>query len=267
MNCAIYIDADNVSYKSLEEIIYQSNNCNIIIKKIYADWCNESMKKWSLRAKNFGFQGIQCFGNNYKQTSDIYMITDIINDLYTNSNIEMIVLATSDIDFTHLCHIIKAKNKKLVIFTPQKSAIESNDSSKNLQSFPEKKNKKKKKVTKVEPEIEIDPKLDYLIKALGENLFLYISSFKKNLKDIIPKNEKIMDINHIDKELIKYPKYFKLVTKGNKIKVCGLFHLHKYTKENFKNNKEEIKLKFNELFNFVDYDFAFKQIFSQQINI
>ena len=81
------------------------------------------MRKWAKRARNHGFQGIQCFGNDKKQTSDIHMITDIINDLYTNPHIDMIISATSDIDFTHLCHLIKAKNKKLVIFTPQKSNI------------------------------------------------------------------------------------------------------------------------------------------------
>ena len=123
MNCAIYIDADNVSYKSLEEVLYRANNCNVIIKKIFADWTHESMKKWAAKSKRHGFQGIQCFGNEKKQTSDIYMVTDIINDLYTNKHIEMVILATADIDFTHLCHIIKAKNKKLVIFAPQKSNI------------------------------------------------------------------------------------------------------------------------------------------------
>ena len=78
MNCAIYIDADNVSYKSIEEILSKASNCNIIIKKIFADWTDESMKKWAKKSKEYGFQGIQCFGNDKKQTSDIYMITDII---------------------------------------------------------------------------------------------------------------------------------------------------------------------------------------------
>ena len=123
MNCAIYIDADNVSYKSVEEILARANNCNVIIKKIFADWTDEAMKKWAVKARKYGFQGIQCFGNERKQTSDVYMVTDIISDLFNNQFIDMVILATSDIDFTHLCHIIKEKNKKLVIFAPQKSNI------------------------------------------------------------------------------------------------------------------------------------------------
>ena len=123
MNCAIYIDADNISYKHANEIITKASNSNVIIKKIYADWSSEQMKNWVVKAKEYGFQGVQCFGNFKKQTSDIYMITDIINDIYNNEFIEMIILATADIDFTHLCHLIKAKNKKLVLFIPHKSSI------------------------------------------------------------------------------------------------------------------------------------------------
>ena len=29
-------------------------------------------------------EGIQCFGSDKKQTSDIYMVTDIISDLFNN---------------------------------------------------------------------------------------------------------------------------------------------------------------------------------------
>ena len=50
---------------------------------------------------------------------------------------------------------------------------------------------------------------------------IYISKYKKNLK-IVPKNIK-MDVNHVDKELVKYPKHFKLVKKGNKLKFMECF--------------------------------------------
>ena len=86
MNCAIYIDADNISYKHANEIITKASNSNVIIKKIYADWSSEQMKNWVVKAKEYGFQGVQCFGNFKKQTSDIYMITDIFIDIYNNIN-------------------------------------------------------------------------------------------------------------------------------------------------------------------------------------
>tara|TARA_A100001015_G_scaffold312262_1_gene417093 strand:+ start:150 stop:923 length:774 start_codon:yes stop_codon:yes gene_type:complete len=248
MNCAIYIDADNVSYKSIEEIISNSYNSNVIIKKIFADWTHDSMHKWAKKARQYGFQGIQCFGNEKKQTSDIYMITDIINDLYNNPHIEMIILATSDIDFTHLCHLIKSKNKKLVIFTPQKSSItnlvEVEENTEQELSIPNKKNKKK----------PLNDNLNYLEDAMGDNIFLYISEFKKNLKKIVPIKNKSMDINHIDKELIKYPKNFGLIKKGKKIKVVGLFHLLKYSKDDFIKKKLEIESEYYEIFKIYDYN-------------
>ena len=274
MNCAIYIDADNVSYKSVEEIVSKANNCNVIIKKIFADWTNESMKKWAKRAKNHGFQGIQCFGNDKKQTSDIHMITDIINDIYTNPHIDMIILATSDIDFTHLCHLIKSKNKKLVIFTPQKSNI-SNLVNSQEYSSPVKKQKtfqqiqqiknsinnqelEKKDVIKVGKE---DKNVEYLKEAMKDSQSIYISKYKKNLKKIVPKNIK-MDLNHIDKELVKYPKHFKLVKKGNKIKIYGIFHLLNYNIEEFDSNKDELEAKYKEIFNVFDYYTVVNSIFS-----
>ncbi len=258
MNCAIYIDADNVSFKNIEEIINRSNNCNIIIRKIYADWTNESMKKWAGKAKQYGFQGIQCFGNSFKQTSDIYMITDIINDIYTNTNIEMIILATSDIDFTHLCHIIKYHNKKLVIFTPQKSSISNLVESEDKKIEKVKKNKKKKnKKNKIlsDTEIEIfDEKLEYLKEAMKDSVSIYVSKFKKNLKEIIPNDKKLFDVNHIDKELVKYPNHFKIKVKGNKMKIYGLFYLHDYNKDELKKNELEIKSKFDDLFDIIEYN-------------
>ena len=264
MNSAIYVDADNVSYKSIEEILSKAANSNIIIKKIFADWSNESMKKWSKRAKDHGFQGIQCFGNQKKQTSDICMITDIINDLYTNPHIDMIVLATSDIDFTYLCHLIKAKNKKLLIFTPQKSNItklvnpEEYHSAEKKQKTFQQINKyvtnqqvEKKEVLKTN---KIDNNLEYLKEAMKDSQSIYISKFKKNLKIIVPKKFKGMDLNHIDKELVKYPKHFRLVKKGNKLKIYGIFHLFNHDENDFINQKLELKLKFKEIFNVFDYD-------------
>lgn len=259
MNCAIYIDADNVSYKNLDEIIYQSNNCNIIIKKIYADWTSGLMQKWAKKAKQNGFQGIQCFGNDFKQTSDIYMITDIINDLYTNKNIEMVVLATSDIDFTHLCHIIKSHNKKLLIYTPQKSSISNLVESDEISSekkviIKKKKKNKKQKISNYENIIDTyDENLEYLKSAMKDCLSIYISKYKQNLRKIVPAGKKLFDLNHIDKDLVKYPKDFGLVKKGNKVKIYGLFHLFKYSKNEFINNKEDLQVKYKEILDNFNY--------------
>ncbi len=263
MNCAIYIDADNVSYKSLDEIILRAKDSNVIIKKIFADWSQDSMKKWAIKSKKYGFQGIQCFGNDRKQTSDIYMITDVINDIYSNKNIEMVILATSDIDFTHLCHLIKSKNKKLVIFTPQKSNITNLENKNNFDNQQKKQkidddnyktNNKKIKLNDNSNDI-----LEYLIEGMKDCMSIYISKYKKNLKKIVPKNINI-DINHIDKVLIKFPKHFGIIRKGNKIKIYGLFHLHKLSEDEIKNNQEDIENKYQEIFKVFEFKKIIKKI-------
>ena len=277
MNCAIYIDADNVSYKSVEEILARANNCNVIIKKIFADWTDEAMKKWAVKARKYGFQGIQCFGNERKQTSDVYMVTDIISDLFNNQFIDMVILATSDIDFTHLCHIIKEKNKKLVIFAPQKSNITnlvSDIRNTSEESLPkEEKIKKKNKIKnlsplpskKVKPNSPLetnDKSLPYLVEAMKDSLSIYISKYKKNLRKVVPKSMKGLDINHIDKFLLQHPKYFKLVKKGNKIKIYGLFHLHSYSKDEFTNDQQLIENKYQDIFKVFKYQDICKNLFA-----
>ena len=270
MNGAIYIDADNVSYKCIDDIITKSSDYNIISKKIYADWTNESMKKWAEKARKYGFEGIQCFGNKFKQTSDVYMITDVINDLYTNNHLQVIILATSDIDFTRLCHIIKSKNKKLVIFTPQKSSITNLVNSEEYAS-PVKKQKTFQQIQQIKESInnqniekkqitKIEKNLEYLQEAMKDSQSIYISKYKKNLKKIVPKNIK-MDLNHIDKELVKYPTHFKLIKKGNKIKIYGIFHLLNYDVQYFNNNRDEIEAKYKEIFKVFDYDNICNSIF------
>ena len=184
------------------------------------------------------------------------MITDIINDLYTNRHIEMIILATSDIDFTHLCHIIKSMNKKLVVFTPQKTSLSNlvenenhNIKANKGEKINKKKNKKKKDI--------IDEKsmedLNYLITAMGNNNSLYISEYKKNLKSILPNNKTNMDINHIDKELIKYPKHFGIIRKGNKVRIFGLFHILGYSIEDFEDSENNLQEEYGEILKNFDY--------------
>lgn len=270
MNTAIYIDADNVSYKCIDDIINKSKQYNVISKKIYADWTQENMKKWAERAKQYGFEGIQCFGNNFKQTSDIYMVTDIINDIYSNNYLECIILATSDIDFTRLCQIVKVNNKKLIIFAPQKSSLsnmsenssilknpkkrkhvdKSNDFYSNKNFFDFKENSSKEEyysndsinnyfgeTVESEGNNDIIDKLD-LLKIPFENCNLMnISKYKKKLKKIMKQftiNYKF-DLNHVDVELKKYPKHFGVIRKKGAFKVIALYHLHKYSKKDIKN--------------------------------
>ena len=84
-------------------------------------------------------------------------------------------------------------------------------------------------------------------------LSIYISKYKQNLRKIVPTEKKLFDLNHIDKDLVKYPKHFGLIKKGNKVKIYGLFHLLKYSKNDFIKNKEDLEIKYKEIFDQFHY--------------
>ena len=112
----LYIDADNISHKIVPELLTRLNLLgNLGIMKVYRDWSQIDSKKWIEVTNQYKFEAIQCFRQPKKQSTDIYMITDMCNDLYTCANLEYIILATCDSDFTHLCHQILRLGKKLIL--------------------------------------------------------------------------------------------------------------------------------------------------------
>ena len=120
----LYIDADNVSYKIGKKLLSKvSSQGHINIKKIYGDWSKPELKNWHQLIINLGLEPMQCFRHNKKQSSDIYLITDLINDLHYYSDLTKIVLVSSDSDFSHLCHCIKKMGKKLLLICHQKSIL------------------------------------------------------------------------------------------------------------------------------------------------
>lgn len=120
----LYIDADNVSYKIGKKLLSKvSSQGHINIKKIYGDWSKPELKSWHQLIIKLGLEPMQCFRHNKKQSSDIHLITDLINDLHYYSYLTKIVLVSSDSDFSHLCHCIKKMGKKLLIVGHKKSIL------------------------------------------------------------------------------------------------------------------------------------------------
>jgi hypothetical protein len=108
---ALYIDADNISHTYIHQILSTIANSNVIIKKIYGDWSKQNMLQWLNKSNDNGITAIQC-GRLNKNSSDIKMSVDIMKDLYTNNNITLFYLATSDSDFSSVIGEIKNMNKK-----------------------------------------------------------------------------------------------------------------------------------------------------------
>ena len=66
-NIAIYIDADNVSYKIGKNLLSKVSSLgHINIKKIYGDWSKQELKNWHQLIINLGLEPIQCFRLNRK---------------------------------------------------------------------------------------------------------------------------------------------------------------------------------------------------------
>ena len=115
MEC-LYIDADNISYKSINIINNKINLDDIHIKKIFGDWSRTELKNWNKRCLDYGLQQIQCQYIGRKQSTDIKLTIDIIEDI-NKYDISKIYLITSDSDFTHLCNHIKANNIYLTVIS------------------------------------------------------------------------------------------------------------------------------------------------------
>ena len=122
---ALYIDADNISYQCIPDMINYINSINkeLYIKKIYCDWSKTESKNCSKILNLYGLEPIQCFRIGKKQSTDIKLITDVINDINTFNNINDIFIATSDIDFTYLCQSLKKHGKHITLFTLQKTNL------------------------------------------------------------------------------------------------------------------------------------------------
>ncbi len=119
---AIYIDGDNMSPKMMSLLKSKVNELGDIgILKVYRDWSQEDSKKWIELYPTYKFEAVQCFRQPKKQSTDVYMITDLMNDVYTNPYISHVVLATCDSDFVHLCHQIKKIGKKLILIGKDKN--------------------------------------------------------------------------------------------------------------------------------------------------
>ena len=113
---SIYIDADNISHKIMPTLFNRIKQLGLIgVLKVYRDWSQTDSAKWCQVAQEYKMEAIQCFRQPHKQSTDIYMITDILNDLFTLSKNDIIIMITCDSDFNHLCHQILKMGKKLII--------------------------------------------------------------------------------------------------------------------------------------------------------
>jgi len=231
---SIYIDADNISHKIMPTLFNRIKQLGLIgVLKVYRDWSQPDSIKWCQVAQEYKMEAIQCFRQPHKQSTDIYMITDILNDLFTLSKNDIIIMITCDSDFNHLCHQILKMGKKLIIIGKDSSIANICYQFWNIDDFIiDKKSNKKMKINHL-PTINSEEtsqenthiffneesNSDIISDEIDENIPLFVDiDIRENLIKCM-NNKYIMKISEVKKELKKYLPLFKLSEKDfNKYK-------------------------------------------------
>ena len=120
---AVFFDCDNVSSKYVKEIFNELANIgDVIISQAYADWGSNRLKSWKDQIPVFAIKQIQTTPNtsSKKNVADFQMLIDIM-DTMSDKRVDMIVIVSSDSDFTSLVINIKSKGFEVMGFGESKT--------------------------------------------------------------------------------------------------------------------------------------------------
>jgi uncharacterized LabA/DUF88 family protein/Fe-S-cluster formation regulator IscX/YfhJ len=100
---AVLVDAENVSYKLIDEILDEvALHGRATNKRIYGDFTKPQMKGWNSVANEHSLHQVtQLSYTNGKNSSDSVLIINAMDILYSG-NVEAICIVSSDSDFTRL---------------------------------------------------------------------------------------------------------------------------------------------------------------------
>lgn len=124
-NIALIIDAENIPLKFGNTIIDSiSKYNNIIIKRAYADWSNQSLLCWKpFLLKNSILPIHQYSYIKGKNSSDISIVIYVMELLYT-SETDTFILVSSDSDFSGLVIKLRESNKYVIGIGESKTNID-----------------------------------------------------------------------------------------------------------------------------------------------
>lgn len=105
---ALLIDADNVAVKYMDTIIDElSQYGDIIIRRVYGNWINSTIKGWLECTNKYALNLIMQESNTSgKNATDICLVIDAMKLLY-EGKADMFCIASSDGDFTKLAKEIR----------------------------------------------------------------------------------------------------------------------------------------------------------------
>ena len=127
--CTVYIDGDNCNSKDYNNIIAEiSKNNNVSKVRLYGDFQTTEMKSWYVKSLDMGIEQVQCPIMCRKNSTDIRIMCDIMEDLFTktiiNTNtiqnikttISTFILISSDCDYTHVANKVKDYGMSFIVY-------------------------------------------------------------------------------------------------------------------------------------------------------
>ena len=121
---AVLIDADNVPYSSIKEMLEEvAKDGTPTIKRIYADWTKPNANGWKAVLLENAITPIQQYSyTSGKNSSDSALIIDAMDILYSNQ-VDAFCIVSSDSDFTRLATRLRESGKKVMGIGEKKTPL------------------------------------------------------------------------------------------------------------------------------------------------
>ncbi len=121
---AVLIDADNVPYSSIKEMLEEvAKNGTPTIKRIYADWTKPNANGWKAVLLENAITPIQQYSyTTGKNSSDSALIIDAMDILYSQQ-VDAFCIVSSDSDFTRLAIRLRESGKKVMGIGEKKTPL------------------------------------------------------------------------------------------------------------------------------------------------
>ena len=119
---AVFFDCENVSSKYASDIFDElANYGEVTIRQAYKDWSSNHNKGWDEQLQKFAIKPIHTVSNTTsKNVSDFQIVIDIMNTIHS-SKVDIIVIVSSDSDFTGLSIEVKSKGFEVIGFGESKT--------------------------------------------------------------------------------------------------------------------------------------------------
>lgn len=119
---AVLIDADNVPYKHVKEMLAEiAKDGTPTIKRIYADWTKPTVSGWKNVLLENAITPIQQYSyTSGKNSSDSALIIDAMDILYSDK-VDGFCIVSSDSDFTRLATRLREAGMKVIGFGEKKT--------------------------------------------------------------------------------------------------------------------------------------------------